>query len=602
MKSALIITEDIIKIQTLTGLLGRLFSFLYLSWLKTRLKLAVFLLQRFFKLSVITSDAFELHDSSVYYYGTELAKLDYAANRRQYLDLTDRLLKTFPQNLFFNRLAIHLTYDYFIYVPLYVKLFKKIKPDLVITLSSSYLEQIASYLAQEIKVKVLKPHFMTFIWLNHWLKRFFLRRQFQKKINQFKLAAQIPPPPIQNLRSAMLMSLDFFRHFKTLAPLYQALEKHHHNPWLVTDIINVKPVLKNLNQVSAHHFFLAGFLPKEFTLRPVSLPKKINSVKNQADFLYNLGLTAAAPMIELGQTLSRLYLAAGANLFKQIKPKAVIVVSDSRFCELSLAALAKTNQVQSLLVSPNTLLALDWLNSYDTTDKIALPGDFVKNQLIKIGVPEKKLTVVGDLQQQNKPKLTKKQIYRLLGVDKLDKKIALLISFGPSQMIPKPEKAAFFQLASRAVAAGKNTVLVIKPHPSEKRYRVLEELKEWGIANAIVTDNNQLELVELLNVCSVVLQTWSMTVFEAIMMNRPVISVNPFKKDYGFFLPIIKDGGAVTVTNRRGLTKWLTILTDPNQPQTKQELQQAKQACARYITVHGGQAVDKILNLLAKDH
>ena len=69
-----------------------------------------------------------------------------------------------------------------------------------------------------------------------------------------------------------------------------------------------------------------------------------------------------------------------------------------------------------------------------------------------------------------------------------------------------------------------------------------------------------------------------------------------------FFLPIIKDGGAVTVTNRRGLTKWLTILTDPNQPQTKQELRQAKQACARYITVHGGQAVDKILNLLAKDH
>ena len=84
------------------------------------------------------------------------------------------------------------------------------------------------------------------------------------------------------------------------------------------------------------------------------------------------------------------------------------------------------------------------------------------------------------------------------------------------------------------MATGKNTVLVIKPHPSEKRYRVLEELKEWGIANAIVTDNNQLELVELLNVCSVVLQTWSMTVFEAIMMNRPVISVNPFKKTMVF--------------------------------------------------------------------
>lgn len=602
MKRALIITEDITKIQTLTGILGRRFSFIYLTWLKIRLKLTIIFLQRFFKLTVITSDAFKLPLNKVYYYGAELAKLDYAANRRLHLDITGRLLKTFPQNLFFNRLAIHLTYDYFIYVQLYANLLKKIKPNLVVTLSHSYLEQISIFLAKESKVKVLKFHWLTFIWLNHWLKRFFLLRQFKKKINQFMLASKISPPPVQKLHSAIFLSLDFFRHFKILSPLYQALEKHHLNPWLVTDIININPVLKNLNQASAHYFFLASFLPKEFILLPVSLPKKLNTTGNLEDFLYNLGLTAAAPMIELGQQLSQLYLAASVNLFKQVKPKAVMVVSDTRFCELALTAAAKIIKTQSLLISPNTLLALDKINSYNTTDKVALPGDFVKNQLIKIGVPEKKLTVVGDLQRQNKPKFTKKQIYRMLGVDELDKKIVLLISFGPSQMIPKPEKEVYCKLASQAVANCKKTVLVIKPHPSEKRHRILEELKQWGIDNAIVTDNNQLELVDLLHACSLVLQTWSMTIFEAIMMNRPVISINPFKKDYGFFLPIIKDGGAVTVTTLGDLAKWLVILIDPNQPQTTMQLRRAKQACARFISVPGVQAVDKILSLLAKGH
>ena len=58
MKHVLIITEDISKIQTLSGFLGGLFKFGYTAWLRLRLNLTIICVKPFFKLSVITADAF----------------------------------------------------------------------------------------------------------------------------------------------------------------------------------------------------------------------------------------------------------------------------------------------------------------------------------------------------------------------------------------------------------------------------------------------------------------------------------------------------------------------------------------------------------------
>jgi len=586
MKHILIITEDIVKIQTLSGFLGGLFRSIYITWLKLRLKLTIILLKPFFKLTVITSDAFDLNHHNTHYYGNKLAQLDYAANRRRHLDITNRLLKDLRKNLFKNRLAIHLTYDYFIYAHLYQNLIKQLKPDFIVTLSSSYHEQIARFLAKKLTIKTIKLHWLTFIWLNHRLKKFFLKRQYRKKIHQFLSHAKVPTPSFKTLQSATLLSIDFFRHLKTQAPIYQTLDKHNHNPWLVTDITNLDQALNNLKLTSANHIFLASFLPTDFKVHPVSLPKKLNLVTNLSDFLYNLGLKVATPMINYGQTLSQLYMVSAENLFKLTQPKAVVVVSDLRFCELALTSIAQITQTRSLLVSPNTLLALDKLNSYNTTDTIAVVGKFIKDQLINLGLDSNRIKIIGDPRTENYQQLVShldsQSIFHTLGI-KSNQNIALLISFPPTSMIPKPEKKAFFKLASQAVANNPDTVLVIKPHPSEKRYKVLEDLKKWGITNTIVTDNNKIELVDLLYVCSVVFQTWSMTIFEATMMNRPVISINPFKKDYGFFLPILKSNVAIEVNTQTQLNHWLKIFLDLNHPQTKKQLRKAKQACADFI-------------------
>ena len=570
MKHVLIITEDIIKIQTLSGILGRLFRFFYVGWLKNRLKLAVAILKPFFKLTIVASDAFKLGGDSVFYYGDKLAQLDYAANRNLHLKVTERLLQGMPTNLFKSRLAIYLTYEYFVYAQLYQDVLTQTKPDFIVTLSSSYHEQTARFLGKTRGVKTIRCHFLTFVWLNHWLKKFFLKRQYSKKIRQFLSQSRVTPPPLKKLRFSTLLSLDYYRHLKTLAPLYRALDKKNRHPWLVDDTARLEPILKNFKLASANHFFLASFLPKGFKPPKTSLPKRLKTVTGLSDFLYNLGLAAASPMIDLGQTLSRFYLAAAENLFVSVRPKALVVVSDVRFCELALASAARSTRTRSLLASPNTLLALDQINAYDTAETVTVVGQFIKRQLVNLGLPPKRIKVVGDPRTENYSqsvsRLDAKKVFKTLGLDH-DQKIALLISFNPSHMIPKPEKEAFFKLASSAVAQVKNMTLVIKPHPSEKRYRVLEELKQWRITNAVVSDT--------------------------------VISINPFKKNYGFFLPIIKDGGAIEVHQMSQLKKWLSILLDKHQSQTKKQLQKAKRISADYIKpVAGRSAADQILKLL----
>ena len=628
MKHLLIITQDVVKIQTLSGFLGKLYAWLYLHWLKLRLNLVIFSLKPFYQITLITSDCFKIKNQKILYYGQKLANLNYANNRQLYWQITTKLLNHLTQikpgfmqfadipliKLLETRLATYLSYHYFIYADLYQKLLQQIKPDKVITLGNSPHEQTAQFISQQKKIPTISFPVFSFNYLNQWLIQFFLKREYRTKLELFTHQAKNPPPAKSKLRNAIFLSLDFFRHLKTLAPLYRFLAKQKENTWLVTDIKNLKPTLKNLQLSSANNLYLASFLSPR-TLSDLSKYQSVSraiysQVKSQSlpitdlkSFFYHLSLKQSQPIITYGLVLSRLYLEAGEKLFQATKPKGVIVVSDVRFCELALSYLAKKHQVKSVLVSPNTLLALAELNPYNTTDKVAVVGDFARKKLLNLGIDRKKIHIVGDPRLENyqalSAKLDKKAVYQKLRLKNLSKKIILLISFRPTWMIPKTEKQAFFQMAARAVKTIPNAVLVIKPHPTEKRYRILEEIKQWRIKDVIVSDNNQLELIDLLNTSSAVLQTWSMTIFEAIMMNRPVIVINPEKKDYNSFIPVLKPGGGIEVTNQKDLNYWLRILINPTHSKTKIQLKKAKQACTQFIKLPDGQVAQRVAKLFS---
>lgn len=589
MKSILIITEDLVKIQTYSGLLGRTFVKLYTSWLKIRLQTLLVILKPFVKITVLASDGLIKAPSGIIFYGEELAKIDYAKNKDWYLSLTTKLLDFFNQPeltpIFKTRLAIFLTYHYLVYADLYQLIIKQIKPDKVILLGKSFHEQIAFRICKDNSINTNSCSWLSFSFLSNYLKLFLLNREYQKKLHQFISGTKLKQK-LKLKNNPTLLSLDFYRHLKTLAPLYKRLETANKNPLIVTDIINPQAYFANIGLSKANWVHIGQF-------SNIPNTSKTPSINNIDDFLMSLCFKTAKPIIATSFYLSKLYLQAGRNLYKQLKPKGLVVVSDLRFLELSLAKLSNKLKVPSVLVSPNTLLSLDELNPYNHTDKVAVIGEFIKQKLINQGVDAKKIKVVGDIRNRS-----------VLAYQNLNKKqkIILLISFRSTWMIPKPEKKAFFVMAAKAVAKLPNIILVVKPHPTEKRNWVLEELKEWGIKNAIVADNQKQELSALLQASSVVLQTWSMTIFEAISANKPVISINPFNKNYQTFLPILKYGGAVEVSSQNQLDRWLKVLLNPLNKNTKKQLQTAKKANSYFIAKTTKAPSSQVVDLLFPKH
>jgi len=397
MKHILIIAEDVVKIQTLTGILGRAYSSLALFWLKAKLNLTIGWYRRFFKVSVLTSDCFEFKQVNAFYYSRELSRLNYADKRLWYWQETNRLLdKIRSRNpdwfsesgvnitrLFATRLCSYLAYNFLVYPQVEDRLIKKLRPN-----------------------RVINFHSLIFV-INRWLFAWLLNREYRQKLNLFLAQSQISTPQLSVRLPVVLLSLDFFRHLKTLKPVYEKLKVGKYAPILVTDIKSPQAALKNF-KFQADWLFLAAFLPKAPQLAKTYFLEAKEILK---DFKLPF-----KPMLFYGLVLSKLYLAAGRELFKKIKPKQIITVSDVRFVETCLSALAKTKGINSLLVSPNVILDLAEINDYDTTDKVALAGDFIKGKLINQGLSPKKLFVVGDLQSINRPQLTKEQVFRLLEI------------------------------------------------------------------------------------------------------------------------------------------------------------------------------------------
>jgi len=255
--------------------------------------------------------------------------------------------------------------------------------------------------------------------------------------------------------------------------------------------------------------------------------------------------------------------------------------------------MAKHYHKFSLMISNRTIMFPGEPYLYQETEKISVTGNYVRDKLIKIGINPQKIAVDGDPRFEDwQP--GKAAVYKKLGIKDLSKKIVLLISFRPNQQISPGEKKEFIELSRAAVKELGRTVLVIKPHPTEKKYQLEADLKQWQINDVIIADNSQLELFSLLSVAAAVLQTWSMTGLEAMIFNRPVAIVNPTQKDYDRVIPYLAGGGALAAKNKAELAGQLQQLFHKHQPAIQAHLTTAKNFAAGYIRIPDGKVCQRI--------
>lgn len=628
-KRLLIVTQDIVKIQSFSGKIGRIYSLFYCWFLKLKIFTTVYLYKSKYEITLLSSLKYNLPIKNNLLYSFQILDRDSLVKFkplvwqavRELEQQISRLNPTFSHfsnipllKIWENKISTHLMNDYIFYYDLLIRLINKKKFDSVMVLGKSSQENLAVFIAgrQLIKtIKILQPNLN---WVDNYLMRFFRQREMKKKINNFfKLSTYKSIKPAKN---KVLLSLDFFRHLQTLAPVYSALEKTAFCPIFIADFQNAQTYLDNYNLYEANLSFISSFVSKKYLNQIENwlktgkvicrqLEKSINSLCDQEKkLLLQQYLNAFKPIFNHGLILSKLYLQASDQLIRQLKPKAILVAGDIRFIETSLGLLAKKYHLQSFTISPRTMIFDEETYQYDLTDRYLLTGQFTAKKLAKIGVKPTAINIIGDPRYDHffdlKKNFNRSEIYQKLNLGNLTKKIILLVSFRPCPQLTLEEKRDFFLLASNAVKEIPNAVLVAKPHPTEKRHLLVEQLRQWGITNVSVSDNQTVELAEILLASSIVAITWSMTGLEAIMLDRPIVIINPYAKDYNQFIPYLKAGVAKEANSTRELITIFKTYLQPHHPQTQALLTKARQFASQYIKTPTGKVSQEIASLIVK--
>jgi len=614
----LVITQDTYLLQTYSGFFGRIFKRFYLALLIIRLRLLIFLLKKKSRVILLMSDTFDLKDKDIEIikYSEEISKIDLGKYREQSLTVFNKFkeqIKNFEPNnnnldLCRTQITSYLSYYYFPYKEVINKVIKRFQTKEIWVLGKSKEEKIARFLAKKNNLDFFCFSLFDLSWLNNWLlKILFKKRTLERKEKFSNIAKQTFSFDFNNYKETCLLSADFFRHLKTLVPLYKRLREKNKKVLFILDSLETKKSLK--------HFY---GIKKDFFLLPQILsPKIINKIYNCQQKKYQNYWVEKFKISEVPFTilldyfeiimvyllpLAEIYKKAAGELFKKVKPRAVFCLNDMRLLENSLLQTAKAYQAKRILVHSGIFLSPDKTNLYDV-DYFSAVGKYIKNELLKIGYPAHKIIINGDPQldfladRKAFNKFNKNKIYKKLAL-KPNKKVVLLISDKPNPLLSYQEKKKQFQKVWLACRTNKEIQLVIKPHPTENRESLLKDLDNWGIKSTLVTNNAEIELYELLAVVKVVIIAWSMTGFEAMLFGVPVVVANFTNKDYDLRIPYVKNGGALKVTNEEELKKYLYLLTQEENSFRKQQIKNGYKFCSLYYRFPLGKAAARIIKLI----
>jgi len=171
-------------------------------------------------------------------------------------------------------------------------------------------------------------------------------------------------------------------------------------------------------------------------------------------------------------------------------------------------------------------------------DEIAVWGDSSKKQLINEGAPKEKIIVTGAPQFDNLIEFNAKMeedIKKEINLDTSKKYILFT-----TQTLPYMEEAV--RCVCKAVKSIPPLQLVIKTHPSEYSTKKYERIiKESGV-DGILTKKY---LHHLIKGCSAMLTVASTTGLEALIMRKPLITINLSGKPD--IMPYAESGAALGV-------------------------------------------------------
>jgi hypothetical protein len=332
----------------------------------------------------------------------------------------------------------------------------------------------------------------------------------------------------QNFKNKALVVTSRNVQFTIVQPVVEELQRRH---WKVT-VLRFERIwekAERLLSMTTKRRSLKSFYVKTTPKRP----KKINW------YVYNLIARFA------------LYL---MNLFGLEKPDVIIVLTDGPLpCKITVLV-GKLANIPSLLLLHVGMIGRNYECPSFLVDKIAVTGEFAKDILIKCGVDENRLVITGrpayDALVHAEKQFDKDVIYGKLGLDPTKKIIVYT-----TENLPPRESRAMTHAICKAVKQFSDLQFVIKVHPSELTLSIYERaIKEIGVNALITRDAN---IYEVLYICDIVITAFSATALDAMILDKPVITINFTGLEDP--LPFAESGAAIGVYEESDLVPAIKI-------------------------------------------
>lgn len=202
-------------------------------------------------------------------------------------------------------------------------------------------------------------------------------------------------------------------------------------------------------------------------------------------------------------------------------------------------------------------------------DKLCVYGSYVKKVLTENSAyPPDRIVITGqpryDVLAEAYKVFDKEEICKRLNLNPY-KKIIVVATGGFQAKYGLPDyDERLLDAVFEAIRAFPNTQLIIKLHPIEDGELQRKMISERGLKNVLITKG---ELYELLWICDLLITFASTVAIEAIILDKPVITVNLF--DIPDSMPFARSGAAVGVYKEEDIVPVIRSILEDSQLRNK---------------------------------
>lgn len=365
---------------------------------------------------------------------------------------------------------------------------------------------------------------------------------------QKRLQSISSPPNKKNHKRKILVPINLFRDINDIMPWIREMKDD--NEVLVVGL-DMKWE-KNYREKGINYQFFWGYIDRQ-TAKAINhgiknLPAKWSKLKSIVGFNESIIYCGLSVWSLLEPRIAYLFqfrfaeLIEYAETFSRIvdveKPDIIVTTGDrSDFVKIILS-IGRNMGIPTLIVQHG---AVEDHPVYGPiyADKMAVTGEAMKNVLIKRGVDPEQLVITGQPRYDNlfKKSFNKEKLLRELGIS-ADKKIIVLTT----QPVSNEENELLLSAVTAAMKELPEAELIIKLHPDEKHKWYQRVINNLNCKAVIVKDT---DIFELLNACEVMITLYSTTALEAMILDKPVITINLMNMPER--MPYAESGAAIGV-------------------------------------------------------